>query len=80
MDIRTQTSLLASVLCFAIAAAVLLRSRKRRVHWLFAVFSATVAAWYLTTFLVRVLEGGPIIGRLDNPRLRAVFAAIWQMI
>ena len=65
MDIRTQTSLLASVLCFAIAAAVLLRPRKRNVHWLFALFGATVAAWYLTTFLARVLEGGPIIGRLN---------------
>ena len=34
MELRSQTSLLASVLCFALAASVLFRPRKRRVQWL----------------------------------------------
>ena len=54
MDLRTQTSLLAAVLSAAIAASVGLRSRKRRVHWLFTLFAGTVGAWYLTAFLTSV--------------------------
>ena len=65
MDLRTQTSLLAAVLCFAIASTVLLRPRKRRVHWYFSLFGATVAAWYLSTFLVRFFDGGPFLARLN---------------
>ncbi len=56
MDLRTQVSLVASIVCFAIAASVLLRPRTRRVHWLFAAFDLTVGAWYLTTFLA-ALDG-----------------------
>ncbi|MBX3271922.1 MAG: GAF domain-containing protein [Sandaracinaceae bacterium] len=65
MDLRTQTSLLAAVLSFAIASTVLLRARRRRVHWFFALFGATVGAWYLSTFLVRFLGGGPLWERLN---------------
>jgi len=54
VDLRTQTSLLAAVLSAAIAASVGLRSRKRRVHWLFTLFAGTVGAWYLTAFLTSV--------------------------
>ncbi len=64
MDLRTQISLVASILCFAIAAVVLLRPRKRRVHFLFALFDSTVGAWYLTTFLARA-EGGDFWARLN---------------
>lgn len=65
MDLRSQISLVAAVLCFAIAAVVLLRPRKRRVHWLFALFDSTVGAWYLTTFLSRFEGGGPFWERLN---------------
>ncbi len=65
MDLRTQTSLLAAVLAFAIALAVLLRARKRRVHWFFGLFGATVGAWYLSTFLARFLGGGLFWERLN---------------
>lgn len=65
MDLRTQTSLLAAVLAFAIASTVLLRARKRRVHWFFGLFGAAVGAWYLTTFLARFLGGGLFWDRLN---------------
>ncbi|MEZ4335343.1 MAG: ATP-binding protein [Sandaracinaceae bacterium] len=65
MDLRTQTSLVAAVLSLAIASTVLLRARRRRVHWFFALFGATVASWYLSTFLVRFLGGGPLWERLN---------------
>ena len=65
MDLRTQTSLLAAVLAFAIASTVLLRARKRRVHWFFGLFGATVGAWYLSTFLARFLGGGLFWERLN---------------
>ena len=54
MDLRTQTSLIAGVLSLAIGSTVVLRSHRRRVHWLFAAFGATVGAWYLTAFLAAV--------------------------
>ena len=65
VDLRSQTSLLASVLCFALAATVLMRPRKRRVHWLFALFDSTVGAWYLTSFLFRVEAGALFWERLN---------------
>ena len=65
MDLRTQTSLLAAVLSVAIAATVLLRGRRRRVHWTFGLFGLTVAAWYGTTFLARFLADTPLWARLN---------------
>lgn len=65
MDLRSQTSLLAAVLSFAIAATVLLRGRKRRVHWFFGLFGVTTGAWYLSTFLARFLGGGLFFERLN---------------
>lgn len=58
MDLRSQTSLLAAALTFAIAGTVMLRARKRRVHWFFGLFAVTVGAWYITTFLTRFYGGG----------------------
>lgn len=58
MDLRTQTSLLAAVLCVALAGVVALRPRKRRVHWLFTLFALTVGAWYATTVAARFTGGG----------------------
>lgn len=65
MDLRSQTSLLGAVLSLAVAATVLLRPRKRRVHWLFALFDLTVSAWYGTSFLVRWAPGSPFWERLN---------------
>ncbi len=65
MDLRTQTSLLAAVLSAAIAASVGLRSRKRRVHWLFTLFAGTVGAWYLTAFLAAVAGDVGTWGRVN---------------
>lgn len=65
MDLRSQTSLLGAVLSLAVAATVLLRPRKRRVHWLFALFDLTVCAWYATSFLARWTEGSVFWERLN---------------
>lgn len=66
MDLRTQTSLIASVLSVAVAATVLLRPRRRHVHWLFAFFAVSVAAWYLTTFLARATGEVAFWGRINR--------------
>ena len=64
MDLRTQTSLLAAALAMAIAASVVLRARRRRVHWLFFLFGTSIGLWYLTTFLER-LAGQPVWQRIN---------------
>jgi len=51
MDLRLWTPLFSAVLALAIAGKVLLRPRKRRMHWLFIGFASNVAVWYLATFL-----------------------------
>jgi signal transduction histidine kinase len=66
VDLRSQTSLLGAVLSLAIAATVLLRPRKRRVHWLFALFDLTVCAWYATSFLARWTDGSAFWERLNR--------------
>lgn len=58
MDLRTQTALIAAVLCLALSASVLLRARKRRVHWLFGGFGFALGLWYVSTFLTGLLGGG----------------------
>lgn len=58
MDVRSQTALLAAVLCLAMAASVFFRPKRRRVHRAFANFSGTVAVWYGSAFLHRALEIG----------------------
>jgi signal transduction histidine kinase len=65
VDLRTQTSLIAAVLSVAIAASVGLRTRKRRVHWLFALFAAVIGAWYLTAFLAAITSIGAIWARVN---------------
>jgi len=57
VDLRTQTSLIAAILSLAIAASVLMRARRRRVHWMFGAFGFSVALWYLTTFVGGVAPG-----------------------
>lgn len=56
MDLRVQISLIAAIVSFALAGSVLLRSRKRRDHWPFAVFALNAGGWYLTTFLTKLLS------------------------
>ena len=73
MELRSQTSLLASVLCFALAASVLFRPRKRRAQWLFVLFDSTVGAWYLTWFLA---HGLPEHGFLAESPVAAVLERV----
>lgn len=63
MDFRAQTELISAVLALAIAAGVVLRVRKRRLHWLFVAFATNVALWYLAQFLGGRV-GGPIWTRV----------------
>jgi two-component system, NtrC family, sensor histidine kinase HydH len=64
VDLRTQTSLIAALISLALAASVLLRSRRQRVHVLFGWFALAVALWYATTFLLRWF-GGPVWERVN---------------
>ncbi|MCC7538027.1 MAG: two-component system sensor protein [Deltaproteobacteria bacterium] len=64
MDLRSQTSLVGAIVALAIAGSVLLRSNKRRTHWLFVLFALNVTLWYLTNFLDRI-AGGPIWPRAN---------------
>ncbi|MBC7173812.1 MAG: hypothetical protein H5U40_15335, partial [Polyangiaceae bacterium] len=56
MDLRSQASLMAALLSAALAATVLLRPRKRKVHYAYGFFTGSIALWYLTAFLRRVLD------------------------
>src|SRR6478609_7740516 len=62
MQFRAQTELISAVLALAIAVGVVLRARKRRLHWLFVAFAANVAFWYLAQFLGK-RAGGPMWAR-----------------
>lgn len=65
MDPRVQASLLAALIAVAIGLSVLLRARTTRVHWSFAGFSFSVAAWYLSRSLVAVIGKGPVWTRVN---------------
>ncbi len=65
MDLRSQTSLLGAVLSLAVAATILPRPRKRRVHWLFMLFATTVSAWYATSFFTRWIPTSLVWERLN---------------
>jgi signal transduction histidine kinase len=51
MQFRAQTEFIAAVLALAIAMGVVLRTRKRRLHWFFVAFAGNVALWYLAQAL-----------------------------
>ncbi len=55
MDLRLQLNLIAAVVSMALATNTLLRARKRRDQWLFALFAANVGSWYLTSVLTALL-------------------------
>ena len=63
MDLRVQTSLIAAMLSLALAVNVLLRPRKRRAHWVFAMFGLSVGFWYTVT-AVRAAFAGELWERL----------------
>jgi signal transduction histidine kinase len=55
---RTQTSLIAALLCFALAASVLLRTHRQRDRWLFGILATNTGLWYVSTFMLGVV--GPV--------------------
>ncbi len=64
MDFHLWTPVISAVLALAIAVKVVLRSRKRRAHWLFIGFATNVAVWYFATFLEYRGGRGAILGRI----------------
>ncbi len=64
MDFHLWTPVISAVLALAIAVKVVLRSRKRRAHWLFIAFATNVAVWYFATFLEYRGGRGAILGRI----------------
>jgi signal transduction histidine kinase/uncharacterized membrane protein len=58
VDVRTQTSFIAALLCFALAASVLLRTHRQRDRWLFGILSTNTGLWYVSAFMVGVV--GPV--------------------
>jgi signal transduction histidine kinase len=64
MDLQSQASLIAALLSAALAANVLLRARKRRVHWAYGFFAGTVALWYLSGFFGRIYPE-PVWARMN---------------
>ncbi|MBI5546782.1 MAG: GAF domain-containing protein [Deltaproteobacteria bacterium] len=53
MDIRTQSDLLAAIICLALAVSVLLRPRRRAIT-LYSVLCFTLSAFYLGEFLAKL--------------------------
>jgi two-component system sensor histidine kinase HydH len=64
MDFHLWTPVISAVLALAIAVKVMLRSRKRRAHWLFIGFASNVAVWYFATFLEYRGGKGAFLGRV----------------
>ena len=58
MDVRTQTSFIAALLCFALAASVLLRTHRQKDRWLFGILATNTGLWYVSAFMVGVV--GPM--------------------
>jgi two-component system, NtrC family, sensor histidine kinase HydH len=56
MDLRTRTTLLCAAFAIAITVSILLRSRKRKVHYLLSAFAANMALWYLAQWLLRFFQ------------------------
>jgi signal transduction histidine kinase len=64
MDFSLWTPLISALLAAAIAVKVVLRSRKRRAHWLFVMFAGNVAIWYLSTFIEAQSGNVGVLGRI----------------
>ena len=65
MDLALWTPLFSALIALAMTVKVLLRSRKRRAHWLFVMFATNVAVWYLATFL-EAQRGGGLLSRFTG--------------
>ncbi|MGB5694751.1 MAG: ATP-binding protein [Polyangiales bacterium] len=59
MDARTQTSFIAALLCFALAASVLLRTQRQRDRWLFGILAINTGLWYVGAFMLGVVGREP---------------------
>jgi len=58
VDARTQTSFIAALLCFALAASVLLRTHRQRDRWLFGILAINTGLWYVSAFMLGLV--GPV--------------------
>ena len=65
MDARTQTSFIAALLCFALAASVLLRTHRQRDRWLFGILATNTGLWYVSTFMLGVVGRVPFWERFN---------------
>ena len=65
MDARTQTSFIAALLCFALAASVLLRTQRQRDRWLFGILATNTGLWYVSTFMLGVVGRVPFWERFN---------------
>lgn len=65
MDARTQTSFIAALLCFALAASVLLRTHRQRERWLFGILATNTGLWYVSTFMLGVAGRMPFWERFN---------------
>jgi signal transduction histidine kinase len=64
VDARTQTSFIAALLCFALAASVLLRTHRQRDRWLFGILAINTGLWYVSAFMLGVAGRVPFWERL----------------
>ena len=65
MDARTQTSFIAALLCFALAASVLLRTHRPRDRWPFGILAINTGLWYVSTFMLGVVGRVPFWERFN---------------
>ena len=65
MDVRTQTSFIAALLCFALAASVLLRTHRQKDRWLFGILATNTGLWYVSAFMVGVVGPMPFWERFN---------------
>ena len=65
MDARTQTSFIAALLCFALAASVLLRTQRQTDRWLFGILATNTGLWYVSTFMLGVVGRVPFWERFS---------------
>jgi signal transduction histidine kinase/uncharacterized membrane protein len=65
VDARTQTSFIAALLCFALAASVLLRTQRQRDRWLFGILATNTGLWYVSTFVLGVVGRVPFWERFN---------------
>ncbi len=65
MDARTQTSFIAALLCFALAASVLLRTQRQRNRWLFGILATNTGLWYVSTFVLGLVGRVPFWERFN---------------